>query len=119
MQEPLATTFYFALPHGNEDCIRVSIVHKRNSYYHTDNLFFDRYSLTPLTGQGPYAGKYTEVSSADKLRRMNLEIHDGRIGGIVGKILVFCASLIGASLPITGFIIWRQKSKRPKRNPTS
>ena len=42
----------------------------------TDNLFFDRYTLVSLKGAGPYAGKYTEASPADKFRRMNLEIHD-------------------------------------------
>lgn len=108
-EEPEATTFYFALPALADECIRVSIVHKRGSYYQTDNLFFDRYSLAPLLGSGPYAGKYTEASPADKFRRMNLEIHDGRIFGLPGKILMFLASLVGASLPVTGFVIWWRK----------
>ena len=56
-------------------------------------------------------GKYTEVSAADKFRRMNLDIHDGRILGIWGKIIVFIASLTGASLPITGVIMWIRKRK--------
>ena len=109
---PGATTFYFALPQKKEDIIRVSVVYERNSYYKTDNLFFDSYTLTPLQGTGVYAGKYKEASAADKLRRMNLEIHDGRILGIFGKIIAFTAALIGASLPITGFIIWWRKRKR-------
>lgn len=113
-EEPDATTFYFALPSNNEGVIRVSVVHKRGSYYKTDNLFFDQYSLKSLEGSGPYAGKYTEASAADKFRRMNLEIHDGRILGLWGKILVFTGGLIGASLPVTGFIIWYRK--RRKRN---
>lgn len=111
--EPEAKTFYFALPAQVDDVIRVSVVHKRNSYYQTDNLFFDQYTLKSLEGVGPYAGKYKEVSGANQFRRMNLEIHDGRIGGIFGKVLAFLASLIGASLPVTGFIIWfRKKRKR-------
>lgn len=112
-QEPEATTFYFALPQNTDDVIRVSIVHERGSFYKTDNLFFDRYTLEPLQGQGPYAGKYTEVSTADKIRRINLEIHDGRILGVWGKMLAFVVSLIGASLPVTGIIIWwRRKQKK-------
>jgi len=116
-EEPEATTFYFALPQKNDGVIRVSVVHQRGSYYKTDNLFFDQYTLKSLEGSGPYAGKYTEASAADKLRRMNLEIHDGRILGIWGKILAFAAALIGASLPVTGFIIWyrKEKKKRKKR----
>lgn len=109
---PQATTFYFALPQKKEDVIRVSVVHERNSYYKTDNLFFDSYSLTSLQGSGIYAGKYKEASAADKLRRMNLEIHDGRILGIFGRILAFIGALIGASLPVTGLIIWWRKKCR-------
>ncbi|WP_029906029.1 PepSY domain-containing protein [Prevotella sp. 10(H)] len=113
--EPNATTFYFALPRKNDGVIRVSVVHERGSYYKTDNLFFDQYTLKPLEGSGPYAGKYTEASAADKFRRMNLEIHDGRILGIWGKILAFSASLIGASLPVTGFIIWYRRIKKKRK----
>jgi len=113
-EEPDAKTFYFALPSKEDDVIRVSIVHKRNSYYRTDNLFFDQYTLKPLKGEGPYAGKYKEANAADKLRRMNLEIHDGRIMGLPGKILVFLCALIGASLPVTGILIWLRKKRKPR-----
>lgn len=115
-EEPAATTFYFALPTETDGVIRVSVVHKRGSYYQTDNLFFDRNTLASLQGSGPYAGKYREASPADKFRRMNLEIHDGRIFGLPGKMLMFLASLVGASLPITGFVIWRKKSKSRRRS---
>jgi uncharacterized iron-regulated membrane protein len=112
--EPEASTLYFALPADSSGIFRVSIVHRRNSYYQTDNLFFDQYTLKPLQGQGPYAGKYTEASTADKIRRMNLEIHDGRIFGVFGKFLAFCSSLTGASLSVTGFILWRKRKRRRK-----
>lgn len=115
-ETPQATTFYFALPQHKDAVIRVSVVHQRNSYYQTDNLFFDQYTLAPLQGTGPYAGKYKDASAADKLRRMNLEIHDGRIFGLFGKILVFICALTGASLPVTGFIIWFRKRRRKKRS---
>ncbi|MDR1115281.1 MAG: PepSY domain-containing protein [Tannerella sp.] len=109
---PEAKSFYFAFPRDESGCIRVSVSHKRGMYYtYIDNLFFDQYTLQPLQGSGPYAGKYSELSTADKFRRMNLDIHDGRILGIFGKIIAFIAGLIGASLPVTGFIIWNQRRK--------
>ena len=111
-KNPQASTFYFALPQDSLGVFRVSIVHKKNSYYQTDNLFFDQYSLSPLMGQGPYAGKYTEVGLADKLVRMTLEIHDGRILGVFGKTIAFLSSLSGAILFITGFIYWRKRRKK-------
>jgi len=113
--EPKAPTFYFALPSDSLGVFRVSVVHKRNSYYRTDNLFFDQYTLKPLEGQGPYAGKYTEVSTADKIRRMNLDIHDGRIFGVFGKTIAFFSGLTGAVLFITGFILWRKRKGRKNK----
>lgn len=50
-----------------------------------------------------------------KLTNMNYDIHVGQIAGLPGKIIAFLASLICASLPITGFIIWLGKrKKKPK-----
>lgn len=112
---PKAPTFYIALPSDSSGCIRVSVEHKKNSYYRTDNLFFDQYTLAPLQGQGPYAGKYTEVSTPDKIRRMNLELHDGRIAGLTGKIIAVFTCIVGASLFITGLILFiKRKSKKRK-----
>ena len=108
-EEPAAKTFYFALPGQADGVYRVSVVHKEGLTT-VPIICFDRYTLVSLKGAGPYAGKYTEASPADKFRRMNLEIHDGRIWGLPGKIIMFLASLTGASLPVTGFIIWYRKA---------
>lgn len=110
--EPAAKEFYFVIPRKTDDVYRVSVVHRRDSYYRTDNLFFDRYTLEELEGEGPYAGRYREAPFPDRVRRMNLEIHDGRIGGLPGKSIVFLAALVGASLPVTGWVLWRKKKRR-------
>lgn len=111
-EAPDAKNFYFTIPESPTDVYRVSVVHRRGSYYRTDNLYYDRYTLRPLQGTGPYAGRYNRVSAADRLLRMNLEIHDGRILGILGKCLMCLASLIGASLPVTGFLLWRKRQRK-------
>lgn len=108
-ESPDATGLYFTIPQTPADIYRVSVVHKRHSYYRTDNLYYDRYTLRPLSGSGPWAGRYNEVKAADRLMRMNLEIHDGRILGPVGKIIMFLAAVTGASLPVTGFLLWRKR----------
>jgi len=41
---------------------------------------------------------------------MNYDLHTGGVLGITGKIIAFLASLIAASLPITGLLIWWHKS---------
>ncbi|MEO8961981.1 MAG: PepSY-associated TM helix domain-containing protein [Ginsengibacter sp.] len=43
---------------------------------------------------------------------MNYDIHTGQLLGLAGKILAFLASLIAASLPITGFYIWWGRKKK-------
>jgi uncharacterized iron-regulated membrane protein len=65
-----------------------------------------------------YAIPFEQASIAQKLRKMNYDIHIGTILGFPGKVLAFLASLIGASLPITGFLVWygRKFSKKGKRN---
>ncbi|MDR2273798.1 MAG: PepSY domain-containing protein [Sphingobacterium sp.] len=64
--------------------------------------------------------KHTKSSDnlrfGDKLATLNYDIHTGNIGGIVPKIIAFMISLFCASLPITGYIIWLNKSKKKKRS---
>jgi len=51
----------------------------------------------------------------DKLGTLNYDIHTGSIGGLTTKIITFTISLFCASLPITGYIIWLNKSKKAKK----
>jgi uncharacterized iron-regulated membrane protein len=90
-----------------------------DTYWQTDYRYFDQYSLRELQ-VGHIYGRYAQTSAADKLIRMNYDIHTGAIIGLPGKILMFFASLIIASLPITGFLIWkgrRDKEKNEHRAP--
>jgi uncharacterized iron-regulated membrane protein len=52
-----------------------------------------------------------------KIYRANFDIHVGTIGGMPTKVLASFASLVGASLPITGCVIWynRKWGKKRKR----
>jgi uncharacterized iron-regulated membrane protein len=52
-----------------------------------------------------------------KWRNSNKDIHTGRIYGLPTQILAFLASLISASLPVTGFLIWLGKrNKKSKKS---
>ncbi|WP_316802026.1 PepSY-associated TM helix domain-containing protein [Pedobacter nototheniae] len=79
------------------------------TFYHYDELQFDQYSGKLLNKRN-----YTEKNAGEKIIGMNYDIHVGAILGLPGKILAFFASLIAASLPITGFIIWWGKKKKKK-----
>jgi len=53
-------------------------------------------------------------NGGDKMMRLNYDLHVGSIGGITTKIIALLVCIISASLPITGFIIWLGKKKKPK-----
>jgi len=59
----------------------------------------------------------SKLSFGTKVYKANFDIHVGTIGGMTTKIIAALASLVGASLPITGFIIWynRKWSKKTKK----
>lgn len=84
------------------------------TYWQTDYRYFDQYSLKELPAQTIY-GRMKDAAAADKLIRMNYDIHTGAIFGLAGKILMFFASLIAASLPVTGLYIWWGKRKKQKK----
>ena len=49
---------------------------------------------------------FSDKNSAQKFEDLHYDIHLGLILGIPGKIIVFIASLLSVSLPVTGFLIW-------------
>jgi uncharacterized iron-regulated membrane protein len=46
------------------------------------------------------------MNNGEKAAAVNYDLHVGSILGLPGKILAFFASLIAASLPLSGFYIW-------------
>lgn len=103
---------YFAtLP---TDPVEVAINHRPGTYYNSDYYHYDQYTGQELPATGSYAGTFKDAKLADKIVRMNYDIHVGAVLGLPGKIIAFFASLIAASLPVTGFIIWRGRRKKGK-----
>ena len=93
-------------PADDDDPIDITVYHLRGQWYDHSEYFYDRYTLAPLEMEG---SKYREASFADQLAMMNYDIHVGSIGGLAGKVFAFFISLICASLPITGFLVWWNK----------
>jgi len=106
---------YISVPQKPADVIGATLYLRAGTYYKTNNYYYDQKTLKPLKASGPYAGRYEDANMADKLRRMNYDIHIGAILGIPGKIIAFIISLISASLPVTGFLIWWGKKKKSKK----
>lgn len=102
---PHAPLLEVHFPENDTTSIAVTMNPDRATYWKSDYRFYDQYTLEELPANQVY-GRMDKASAADKLIRMNYDIHTGAILGLPGKILAFFASLICASLPVTGFCIW-------------
>jgi uncharacterized iron-regulated membrane protein len=102
-------------PASEKSSIEVAVNTDADTYWRTDYRYFDQYTMKELPVEHIY-GRFKEATGADKLLRMNYDVHVGAILGLPGKILAFFGSLIAASLPITGFMIWwGRRKKKPSR----
>ncbi|WP_299252886.1 PepSY domain-containing protein [uncultured Aquimarina sp.] len=100
-------------PENDSTSILVEVSNSKKLYYNMDYLFFDQYTLKEIETPSIY-GKYKDAKFADKVIRMNYDIHIGAIGGITGKIIAFLVSLICASLPISGILLWYGRTYKKK-----
>lgn len=76
----------------------------------------DQYQFNAETGEIAASKLYAQTHDAGKIMGWAYALHVGDYWGIVGKILTFLASLIGASLPLTGYYMWYVRSKRARKN---
>jgi len=111
VQSPKAEMFLIYVDDAAAGIVGITAYAEALHFYKSDEYTFDKYT-GKLLKTLPHAKK----SSGMKLNNMNYDIHVGQILGLFGKIIAFTASLICASLPITGFIIWWGKRKKPKKN---
>ncbi|MEX0967545.1 MAG: PepSY-associated TM helix domain-containing protein [Bacteroidia bacterium] len=103
------------VPQRPADPITVMANPGMETYYQLSYYYFDRNTLEELP-VNHLRGKYSDDASiAEKLNRMNYDIHTGAILGLPGKLMAFFASLLAASLPITGFMLWLGRRKKAKK----
>ncbi|MCC9135546.1 PepSY-associated TM helix domain-containing protein [Pontibacter silvestris] len=101
-------------PAGKGATIETALNPNTDTYWQSDYRYFDQYTLQEVPVTHMY-GRFSEASAADKIMRMNYDIHVGAIGGLAGKTIAFFASLLAASMPITGFLIWWGRRKKAKK----
>ncbi|MCE7053970.1 PepSY domain-containing protein [Algoriphagus sp. AGSA1] len=89
-----------------------------STYWKTDYKYFDQNTLEELPVEHFY-NRFEEATVAQKIMRMNYDVHVGAIAGLPGKILAFFLSAIIASLPITGFLIWWGRRNKAKKEPVA
>ncbi len=111
VETPGAATIEVHPPETAKSTIVTATTTDADVYWKHDYRYFDQYTLKEVSVDHSY-GRLKDISTADKIMRMNYDIHVGAVFGIAGKILSFCASLIAASLPVTGVYIWWGRRKK-------
>ena len=76
----------------------------------TDALHLDR-----ATGAVLRHDRFAEASLGVRVRRTFYPVHVGSIWGLPSRIVAFVACLLGASFPITGFVLWVAKWRQSRR----
>lgn len=104
---PKAYSISLTAPTDSQATISAAVRPDGETYYGRSYLELDQYTAEILDERS-----YDDKNAGEKLLAMNYDIHVGAIGGLPGKIIAFFASLVCASLPITGFIIWFDRERR-------
>lgn len=108
---PLAKSIEVHPPETDSSAIAANANSASGTYWKTEYRYFDQYTYDELTVDHIY-GRLGDANFADKVFRMNYDIHVGAIGGLAGKVLVFFIGLVTASLPVTGFFVWWGRRRR-------
>lgn len=79
----------------------------------------DQYQFNPASGEITKVERYKDSAKASRIFGWSYSLHVGDVWGIWSKLLVFVASLIGASLPITGYWMYIRKLARKNKKRDS
>lgn len=116
VEETYPTAYGYALDFGYEhlddhEHPNYSVFVKQLDYsYHVNHsLIFDENS-----GELLHQHSHEDKNLGEKAIAANYDTHIGAILGLPGKILAFILSLICASLPITGFLVWWGRNNKKK-----
>ena len=101
-------------PENDTAAIEAAMNPDAATYWKTDYRYFDQYNMREIEVTHAY-GRMHNITAADKIARMNYDIHVGAVWGLPGKVMAFFASLLAASLPVTGFIIWWGRKKKGEK----
>lgn len=87
----------------------VFVRHLSYSYHKNASLIFDENS-----GELLHTHDHSDKNLGEKAVAANYDVHVGSILGLPTKIIAFIVSLMLASLPVTGFLIWWGRRKKTK-----
>lgn len=107
---PDAKSYFVIIPKDSTATLQTFIRFKNR--VNDVSIEYDQYTGTKLK-----TTTFEDKNLGDKFRFINYDLHVGSILGFPGKVLAFFASLVAASLPVTGFMIWWGRNKKKKSAP--
>lgn len=108
---PGAYCFIISKPADSLGTLNAYVQELEGVYWKNASLAFDQYSGKLLKHHS-----HQDKNKGEILINANYDIHVGAILGFPGKVLAFLLSLVCASLPVSGFLLWYgRKNKRPKK----
>ena len=93
-------------PRSTKGPYRARAYQSTNTIYDREDYFFDQKNRIATSRLS-----FKEKNNGDKINALTYDLHVGAFGGIPTKIIYSFGSLIIASLPVTGFLIWIGKKK--------
>lgn len=106
---PTATTLYMSIPNNAKATVYVYARNDQQPHFRSTRSQYDQHTAQLLDAQ-----TFGTMNNGEKINAMNYDLHVGSVLGLPGKILAFMASLIAASLPVTGTLIWLGRKKKSK-----
>ena len=112
-QAPDAENYSLQLPKEPTGSIRVAVLRPgavtENA---TDEVYLDQYSGQVISRQ-----TYEQRPVGQRIRGLFKPVHTGAIFGWPTKLLALVMTLLGATFPITGTIMWLNRRKKSKKKP--
>lgn len=107
---PNADFYSLSMPKDSVEAVTVAVLNKNALHESaTDAVYVDQYSGVVL---GQLA--FEERSLGAKVRSTFKPVHTGSIWGMPSKIIAFIVCLFGVSFPITGTIMWMNRTRKKK-----
>ena len=108
---PSAEFYNISLPKDSAEAINITTLgHNAAHESATDAVYVDQYS-------GAVLGKlaFAERSLGAQVRSTFKPVHTGSLWGTPSKIIAFIACLLGVTFPITGTIMWYNRTRKKYR----
>ncbi len=112
-ESPGAVGYMINLPSGARASVETSAYLDKNARFKRIQRKFH------ADGKIISSKKLEDLSGGEKIGLMNYDLHVGSAFGMTGKIIAFIVSLICATLPVTGFLIWYNRKYNKRTDRTS